>query len=223
MNVSEAIKTRASTRAFLDRPVSKAQIEAILDTAKWAPSGTNTQPWQVAVVSGEMKKSLSEQIVAAFRAGINANPDYHYYPEQWFEPYKSRRFACGMGLYKIQGIKREDKQRRLEVWEENYHAFHAPVMLLFFIDKKLEQGSWFDYGMFYENVMLAALDHDLATCAQAALAEYPDIVRDHLSDFYADYDLIAGMALGYPDKTANINTFRTERAELSEFVQWFNE
>jgi nitroreductase len=221
MNILDAIKTRASTRAFLDRAVDNTIIEQILDAARWAPSGTNTQPWNVAVVSGERKQQLCEALAVAHQAGQERNPDYRYYPEQWFEPYQSRRFACGMALYQCLGIAREDKAQRQKVWQLNYHAFGAPSILLFFIDRNLEQGSWFDYGMFFENVMLAALEYGLATCAQAALAEYPDIVRTNLGDEYHDKLLISGMALGYPDKTATINAYRTERNSVEDFTRWF--
>ena len=222
MNILDAIKTRASTRAFLDRPVAKPIIEKILDAAKWAPSGTNTQPWQVAIVSGQRKNSLCQKLLTAYQAGEKSNPDYQYYPTQWQQPYKSRRFACGMALYETLGIKREDKQKRKQVWELNYAAFNAPIMLLFFIDRDLEQGSWFYYGMFFENIMLAALEFELATCAQAALAEYPDIVRAELGDNYTNKSLICGLALGYPDKTATINSYRTEREPLQHFCHWFD-
>ncbi len=209
-------------RAFLDTPVDKKLITKILDAARWAPSGTNLQPWQVAVVTGHMQQKISAAILQAYQAGVPANPDDQYYPNQWLEPYKSRRFACGMALYEALGIARDDKVARQKNWEANYSSFGAPVTLFFFLDRSLAYGSWFDYGMFFENIMLAALEYDLATCPQAALAEHPDIVREHLGAPYHDKILLCGMAIGYPDTTAAVNNYRTTRAEVNEFTQWYD-
>lgn len=222
MNVLEAIKSRVSTRAFLEQDVSKATIEDILGAARWAPSGTNTQPWNVAVLSGSAKAELCEKMAAKFTAHETGTPDYHYYTVgKLVEPYRTRRFNCGMALYGALGIAREDRTAREAAWLRNYHAFSAPVMLLFFIDKFLEKGSWLDYGMFLENIMLAALEYGLATCPQQALAEYPDLVRDYLGTDYQDKILICGMALGYADTKAAINNYRTEREDVVNFTRWY--
>lgn len=219
MEVLEAMRQRASTRAYLDKPVDRATIEAILEAARWAPSGTNAQPWQVAVVTGEIKNKLGMALLAERIAGRPENPDYAYYPKQWHEPYKSRRVACGLALYQALKIGRDDKDARLKAWNNNYSFFGAPVGLLFFLDRSLEKGSWIDMGMFIENVMLAAIGHDLATCPQASIAEYPDIVRALLNvpDTRA---LVCGMALGYPDTTAPVNNYRTAREAVPNFTIW---
>ena len=220
MDVIEAMKGRGSVRAFLEQPVKRETIEAILDAARWAPSGVNTQPWQVKVVTGTLKQSVSEAIISARYAGIEPHSDYHYYPKQWSEPYKARRVKCGIALYKALEIKREDTERRKEVWERNYRFFDAPVGLFFFIDDYLEKGSWMDVGMFLQNVMLAARGVGLETCSQAALAEYPDIVRQHLG-VEESKQLICGMALGYADWDAPINQYRTEREDVSTFTEFY--
>ncbi|MBT8354087.1 MAG: nitroreductase family protein, partial [Desulfofustis sp.] len=148
MDVREALKNRKSTRAFLDREVSKEKVIAILEAARHTPSGVNTQPWQVAAVSGDTKMRLQEKIEAAFRNGVKPVMDFQYYPLKWVEPYKTRRFDCGLQLYETLGIKRQDKERRLEQWVANYRSFDAPVALFFFMDSGLETGSYMDYGMF---------------------------------------------------------------------------
>jgi nitroreductase len=219
MEVLEAMHRRASTRAYLDKPVDRATIESILEAARWAPSGTNAQPWQVAVVVGETKRRLSEALLAERKAGNPENPDYSYYPKQWNEPYKSRRVACGLALYQALKIGRDDKDARLKSWNNNYHFFGAPVGLFFFLDRSLEKGSWVDMGMFIENVMLAALSFGLATCPQAALAEYPDIVR-RLLNVPDTRALLCGMALGYPDSAAPVNNYRTAREPVAGFTAW---
>ena len=220
MDVKTALQQRKSTRAFLDKPVSMELVNTILEQAKTAPSGVNTQPWQVAVVTGESKKNLNEKMESTFRAGNKGTMDYAYYPSEWQEPYKARRKACGLLMYSTLDIKREDKEKQLNQWAANYRAFDAPVMLLFFIDKILEKGSYVDYGMFLQSVMLSAVEHGLATCPQAALGEYPDIARQELG-YDDDKVLICGIALGYEDTSAIVNSYRTEREPLDHFVRYF--
>ncbi|MEA2079379.1 MAG: nitroreductase [Pseudomonadota bacterium] len=220
MNVIEALNQRKSTRAFLQQDVDKAVIEEILDAARHAPSGANTQPWQVAVVTGEKKRKLEQRLEAAFRDGIAAKADYVYYPTAWSEPYKSRRVACGLQLYSALHIEREDKQRRRDQWVANYRAFDAPVVLFFFMDAGLQTGSFLDYGMFLQSLMLAAVDKGLASCPQAALAEYPLIVKQELG-YPENSILICGMALGYENRDAAINHYRVPRVEVPAFAQFF--
>jgi len=220
MNVSEAIHRRKSTRAFLEREVEREKILRILETARHAPSGANTQPWQVAVITGDTKKMLQERMEKAFWSQEKQQKDYNYYPEKWVTPYSGRRTSCGMQLYSAVRIERQDRQRRLVQWAANYRAFDAPVMLLFFLDDCLAAGSYIDYGMFLQSLMLAALDEGLATCPQAALAEYPGIVREILG--YPDSCiLLCGIALGYENPEAPINHYRTPREEVESFTRFF--
>jgi len=220
MDIREALKKRKSTRAFLDRDVSRDKVVSVLEAARHSPSGVNTQPWQVAVVRGSSKKKLQERIETAFRSGEKPGMDFQYYPLKWVEPYKTRRFECGLQLYAALGIKRQEKDRRLEQWVANYRAFDAPVMLLFFMDPGLETGSYMDYGMFMQSIMLAALSEGLATCPQAALGEFPEIVKNEL-DYPADSILLGGMALGYADPKALVNSYRTQRLEVESFTRFF--
>jgi nitroreductase len=221
MNVSEALSTRKSTRAFLPKSVDKAIIDRILSAARHAPSGTNTQPWQVAVVTGEKKQQLCQELETAFRNQVERKMDYHYYPEEWVDPYKSRRKACGLQMYSTLKITREDKQRQLDQWAANYRAFDAPVMLLFFMDRIMQTGSFLDYGLFLQSVMLMAVEEGLATCPQAALGEFPAIVKTSLG-YPEDCILICGMALGYEDKDALVNSYRTPREEVETFTRYFD-
>jgi nitroreductase len=221
MNVIEALEQRKSTRAFLSKEVEQEKINAILDAARHAPSGTNTQPWQVAVVTGESKIKLQSKIEAAFRSGDKGKADYRYYPYEWTEPYASRRKECGLLMYKTLGITREDKERQVNQWAANYRAFGAPVMLLFFMDDVMQTGSYMDYGMFLQSVMLVAVDQGLATCPQAAIADYPEIIKAELG-YPQETVLLCGMALGYEDKDALVNSYRTSREEVNSFTRYFN-
>ncbi len=220
MNVLEALQQRKSVRAFLKKEVKQETVEAILTAASQAPSGANIQPWQVAVVTGDTKQALQTKIENSFRAGDKAHADYNYYPLTWIEPYKSRRRDCGMQLYSTLNIKREDKQRQMDQWAANYRAFDAPVMLLFFMDASMQTGSYTDYGMFLQSIMLAAVENGLATCPQASLADYPDIIKAHLG-YPQNSILLCGMALGYEDKDALVNSYRTPREEVNTFTQYF--
>jgi len=219
MDLLDAMRGRRSTRAYLDRPVARETIEAILEAARWAPSGVNSQPWQVAVVQGGIKKMISEALLAARQAKQPENPDYAYYPREWFEPYKSRRKSSGLALYAALGIGKDDIGARLKAWNNNYSFFGAPVGLLFFVNRKLSQGSWIDMGMFIQNVMLAARVHGLETCPQASLSEYPDIVRG-LLNFPNTHALVCGMALGYADAGHPVNRYRNEREPVNGFTSW---
>jgi len=221
MDVTQALLQRKSTRAFLDTPVSRDTVTRLVSLARQAPSGANTQPWQVAVVSGITKQQLQARLESAFRAGESSKMQYHYYPVEWKPLYKERRVACGLQLYQAVNIKRDDKQRRLEQWIANYRAFDAPVLLLFFMDASLEKGSFMDYGMFLQSLMLAAVEQGLATCPQAALGEYPEIVREVIG-FPDDTILLCGMALGYEDVNAPINHYRTPREPVEDFTRFFD-
>ena len=221
MNIIDAIKQRHSTRAFIDKPVTTETIEMLLDAARFAPSGVNTQPWQVAVLSGASKLRLQKQLEDAFRSGAKSDADYRYYPHEWREPFKSRRRACGLQLYESMAVSMDDSDKRADLWAANFRAFDAPVMLLFFMDGIMQTGSFMDYGMFMQNLMLAALEYGLATCPQASLAEYASIVKQAL-DYPADSILLGGMALGYEDTTARINSYRTPRQAVAEFTRYFD-
>jgi nitroreductase len=221
MKLFEILKQRKAVRAYLDKPVEKEKINAILNAARHAPSGVNTQPWQVAVVTGNAKQTLQSKIETAFRAGNKGKADYEYYPTQWIEPYKSRRKDCGLLMYQTLKIERADTQRQIEQWASNYRSFDAPVMLLFFMDEHMQTGSYMDYGMFLQSVMLAAVDLGLATCPQASLADYPEIIKSELG--YSDNRvLLCGMSLGYEDKTALVNSYRTTREDVASFTDYFD-
>jgi nitroreductase len=155
----------------------------------------------------------------AFESNKPSSADYNYYANPIEEPYRGRQRRCGAALYEALGISRQDKEQRRTQWLKNYFGFNAPVILFIFIDENLEKGSWVDMGMFIQNIMLAARGHGLESCPQAALAEYPDIVRSHLS-VPDEQSLICGIALGYSDTTAAVNQYRTERESVDRFTSW---
>jgi len=221
MDVQTAIQERKSVRAYLDKEVKIEQINRILDVARHSPSGSNIQPWRVAVVMGEVKRALQEKIEKTFRQGNRGKPDFPNYPSVWNEPYNTRRKQCGLQLYTALDINYDEKEKRLEQWIANYRAFDAPVMMLFFLDQNMQAGSFVDIGMFLQSIMLAAVDEGLATCAQNSLASYPEIIKETLSYPQSDI-LLCGMSLGYEDTTAKVNGFRTPRVAIEHFTQYFS-
>ncbi len=220
MDVSEALQLRKSTRAFLDKDLSEDMIRSVLDAARHAPSGANTQPWQVAVVRGKKKQEVQDAIIIAFNSGEKPAMDYLYYPVKWEDPYKQRRKECALQLYQTLEIVREDKERQKEQWVANYRSFDAPVVMFFFMDAIMEAGSFMDCGMFIQSVMLAAVEQGLAVCPQASLGEFPKTVKEQLG-YPDDSILLCGMALGYEDTADRINSYRTPREEVRDFTKFF--
>lgn len=218
MNVAEAIDSRMSCRAFLAQPVPKDTIVAILEAAKRAPSGGNLQPWLVHVLTGEPLAELLQVIRGKQRSHpAGEGTEYNVYPPDLHEPYRSRRFKCGEDLYATIGITRDNKLGRLRQFARNYELFGAPVALFFSIDRRMGQDQWADVGMFMQNIMLLAREHGLHTCPQEAWATWHRTLAE-LLPIPADHMLFCGMALGYRDESAPINTLRTDRAPLSEFA-----
>lgn len=226
--VDAAITSRMSARAFTQAPVSRQALTELLQVASRAPSGTNTQPWKVYVLQGASRATLCDQVCAAHDA-IRANPalaadyreEYDYYPEKWISPYIDRRRENGWGLYGVLGITKGDKDKMHVQHQRNYKFFDAPVGLMFTIDRVMGRGSMLDYGMFMENIMVAARGHGLHTCAQAAWNGFSKIILPHIGAG-PDEMLVCGMALGYADETDVVNTFHTPRVPVDEFTHWLD-
>lgn len=215
---SRLLEKRRSVRSFLVNPVSKELIDEILLLAAKAPSGTNIQPWRVHVLSGAKRQQLVEKVCAAFDTkDASYQAEYDYYPKEFFEPYLSRRRHVGLNLYRLLGIERGDIVSMQAQHRKNFEFFGAPIGLIFTIDRRMGRGSWIDYGMFLQNVMLAARWLGLDTCPQAAWTTYHRIVEEVVG-FESNEQLVCGMAMGYADLSAPENTLVTERAALREFV-----
>ena len=220
--VDTAITTRRSLRAFLPTTVPREAIEAILEVAARAPSGTNTQPWKVYVLTGDAKLALSARLLAAFDDPVQRashTEEYAYYPTEWKSPFVERRRKVGWDLYALLGLTREDKAGMASQHGRNYRFFDAPVGLIFTIDRVLEQGSWLDYGMFLQNIMVAARVRGLDTCPQAAFTQFHRIIAEQLG-LPENETVVCGMALGFADPEKIENSLVTERAPLAEFVRF---
>jgi len=220
--VDAAITSRHSIRAYLPTPVPRAEIERILEVAARAPSGTNTQPWKVHVLTGAGKEALSAKIRAAFddpAERATHTEQYAYYPTEWRSPYIDRRRKVGWDLYSLLGIGKTDKQRMHAQHRRNYDFFGAPVGLIFTIERVMQQGSWLDYGMFLQNIMVAARARGLDTCPQAAFTQFHRIIEAHI-DAAPDEMVVCGMSLGHADPAAAENTLVTEREPVANFTRF---
>jgi len=220
--VEAAITSRRSVRAFLPTPVPRERIEEILGVASRAPSGTNTQPWKVYVLTGEALRSLSARLVAAYDDPVEREKhteEYAYYPTDWVSPFIDRRRKVGWDLYGLLGIGKQDKARMHAQHRRNYEFFGAPVGLMYTIDRTMRQGSWLDFGMFLQSVMVAARGLGLDTCPQAAFIQFHRIIMERIGA-PASEQLVCGMSMGHADPDAIENTLRTEREPVERFARF---
>ena len=225
-SVDAAIQSRFSARAFLSTPVPRETIETILQVASRAASGTNTQPWKTYVLQGASRDGLVEKVCAAHDA-LRDNPalaaqykeEYDYYPEKWVSPYIDRRRENGWSLYGLLGITKADKDKMHAQQQRNYKLFDAPVGLMFTLDRVMGRGSLVDYGMFLQSIMVAARARGLHTCPQAAWNGFAKIILPHIGAG-PDEMLVCGMALGFADASALVNSFHTPREPVAQFTRW---
>ena len=220
--VDEAIVSRKSIRAFLPTPVPRSTIEEILAIASRAASGTNTQPWNVFVLTGNAKAELSRKVLAAYDDPEEASThkeEYAYYPTEWRSPFIDRRRKIGWDLYGLLQIGKTDKARMHDQHGRNYSFFDAPVGLMFTIDRIMQQGSWLDFGMFLQNIMVAARARGLDTCPQAAFTQFHRIILEHIGA-PPNHMLVCGMSLGFADPDAVENSLVTEREPVAGFARF---
>jgi nitroreductase len=216
LSAYEAVVGRRSIRRFLSTPVKETVIDFILSAAARAPSGMNTQPWVVHVVTGDTRKRLSQAVRDAAERGEEC-VEYRYIPESMKEPYLSRRRKLGFDLYALYGIDRRDSEARKRAFLRNYDFFGAPVGLFITMERELLLGSWIDCGMFMQNIMTIARAFGLETCPQQAWCDYGPVVHRELS-IPEEHILLSGLALGYADSSAPENGLITERTSPEVFA-----
>ncbi|WP_274642937.1 nitroreductase [Pseudomonas serbica] len=218
LSAREVITSRRSVRAFLPTTVRRETVEQVLELAARAPSGSNVQPWQVWVLTDAPLINLGLELQSLALAGSDdqeEQPQTHHVRE----PYRSRRRKVARDLYESLDITRDDTQGMLRQTSRNFIFFDAPVGLFFTIDRDLDSNRWLDYGMFLQNIMLAAKAYGLDTCAQQAFVKYEAVIARRLG-LADNQKLVCGMALGYGDLNAAENTFVAERAPLHAFTQF---
>lgn len=223
MNITDAVKTRISTRNFLDKPVSEAEVREILDIARWSPSGGNLQPWRVDVVLGAARDRLVDQVTQAVAQNpMEDESELNMYPPNLQDPWRTRRYEIGEEMYALLGIPREDKAARYAHLARNFEFFGAPVGLFFSLDRQFDKGQWAHLGMLMQTIALVALEKGLATCMQEAWMMRVNTVSEFLG-LPENQQLYCGMALGYANPDAKVNALRSSRVEVDEFAHFMSE
>lgn len=215
MDVNEAVQRRKSIRAFLDRPVDDGTIAELLRGAARAPSGGNVQPWRVYVIGSATMAAFLAHMEAAGRE----RPAYEVYPPSLWEPYRTNRYQLGEAMYATMGIGRDDKPARLARLAENFRFFGAPAAVFCFVDRGMGPPQWSDLGMFLQTFMLLATEAGLDTCAQEAWAARPGAVAEFVGAPEAEM-LFCGIALGYGDPDAPVNSLVSDRMPLEDWARF---
>ena len=218
MEVSEAVASRRSVRQFTDQPVDRAVLERVLEKARNAPSGGNVQPWNAIVLSGEPLAHLTSAILAkAASEPLGSGFEYAIYPTALDGRYEAQRRAVGHAMFEAVGLGREDKAARIAQMAQNWSGFGAPVQLFTYTRKYMGPPQWSDMGMWLQTVMLLLREEGLDSCAQEIWARYGEFMRAQLG-IDDEHIFFCGMAIGYRDPAAPINTFPVPRVPLAETV-----
>jgi len=216
MSVSEALKKRFSTRAFLDKPVPDETLKKIFTDAQSSPSNCNVQPWQIYVISGAKKDALKDKLVAAVMSGQQPNPDFDW-KVRYEGIHKDRQFGSAHALYSSMGIERSDKEGRMLAMLRNWTFFDAPHALFFTMDKYLNIMGAVDMGIYAQTLSLLMTENGISSCMQGALGQFPDPVREALG-IPEERGILFGMSFGYADENAPVNKTRTDREPIENSV-----
>lgn len=214
MQVSEAVKARRSIRAYLDTPIPDELLKTLLEKASRAPSGGNVQPWRVYVLNGDTMDRFKRHVGECSEP---ETPAYDIYPNKLKEPYRTSRFKVGEDMYALLKIPREDRGARIRRLMENYKFFGAPAAIFCYTDKQMGPPQWSDLGMFLQTLMLLAQEAGLDTCAQEAWSSRPETVASFL-DVPQELTIFCGVAIGYKDPEAPVNSLVSDRQGVEEFA-----
>jgi nitroreductase len=219
MTVTEALKKRTSIRQFLPDRLPEGLVREILEVARWAPSGGNLQAWRVIAVAGEEREAVVRLAAEAGATHAPDSPDGRpVYPPNLWEPYRTRRYKLGEDMYALLGIPRGDRQGRLAQWARNYQFFGAPVGLFFVIEERMGHAQWAHLGMLIQSIALAAIERGVGSCMQESWSALRGPLKAHFN-LTADEMIYCGMALGFADPAAKVNSLRSERIGVDELAQ----
>ena len=219
-NVTDAINSRITARAFLKKPVPQDMLENIFETARRTPSGGNLQPWNVHVLTGEPLDNFRGEVIGKLMKGESEKDTFPPYPSPLWEPMRSWRYKLGEDMYKLLGISKDDKPARLCQVGQNFLFFGAPVGILITGDKRLEVPQFYDIGIYLQTIMLLAREQGLHTAPQGAWRAFPDTVKKHLGH-PDEQHILVGMSMGYADPDAPVNDLIVDRAPLGELVKFY--
>lgn len=218
MNISAAMETRKSIRAYLDQPVPREVIEAILEKALRSPSATNIQPWNIYVVTGEVLEKIKKENLELFHAGIRPTIE----EPELTGPFKERRRELAIDLFNLLGIKREDREKRRDWTARGHNYFDAPAALILTTSNYSAGGTWslLGIGSLLQSICLAALESDLGTCVSEQGVSYHEVLRKHLG-IPQEENIVISIAMGYPDPDHPANKLISKRESLDRVTHWF--
>ncbi len=219
MEILEGIKTRQSTRAFKPNPITRDVMEKILQAVSNSPSYTNTQPWEVVVVSGKKKNELGQKLLKLARAKAPTSPDLPI-PKDWPPALEERSREHGARRLSTLGLARDDEEGREKLRLMNFEFYGAPCAVFLFIDGSLGEWSIFDMGLFAQNLILAAHSFGVESCLQASVTNYALEIKKFLG-IAESKKLVICISLGYPDEKAKLNTYRSLKQKPDEFTRWY--
>jgi nitroreductase len=215
--VDSAISSRRAVRAFRPDAVAKQDVVDILDVARTAPSNSNTQPWRVHVLGGRIKQQLSDALARAHTDGTH--PQLQHMPDPLPQSFQSRQEDFGARYYGALCIDKADIEARSRATGRNFYFFGAPVGMIFTIDARLKKYSWLDYGLFIQNIMIAARARGLDTCPQVSFARYQSVIAEHI-EIDAGHDVVCGMSLGYAEQGSVVNRLEIPREPVGQFARF---
>ena len=219
MEILEGIKTRRSIRGFKPEPITKDVMDKILEAVSHTPSYTNTQPWEVVVVSGKKKDELGRKLVDLAKAKAPTSRDLPT-PKDWPSALQERARQHGARRFSTLGVARDDAEGREKLRLMNYDFYGAPCAVFLFMDGSLGDWSTFDMGLFAQDLILAAHSFGVGSCLQASVTDYAREIKKFFS-LAESKKLVICIALGYPDEKAKLNTYRSLRQKPNEFTKWY--
>lgn len=216
MNVTEAVTTRRSVRAFTDQPVDLETLRRVMDKARWAASGCNYQPWEATILTGDPLKALQEKLLKS----PPQQAEYDWSAPGQEEQYTQRLHGVSKGMFDALGIARDDGAGRMAAMAKNTVSFDAPAVMFVYFPRLMKEAQWSDTGMWLATVALLLREEGLDSCYQEYMALYADLIREHIGVDKERYMFFCGMAIGYRDADAPVNNFERERVPLDEQVKF---
>ena len=220
MGLLEAIKSRRSIRAFKPDPVPREVLTELLDVARWSPSGTNAQPWEFFVLTGEVLDKLHHTMVEKVPSGeiMKPRPDIEMFVKHAKGPYAKRQGKFFKQFLDL--LEPEEGKTKMQKWlEQSVSDYGAPALIIIVADKSA--GGWFifDTGLITQTIALAAQEYGLGTRILGDVTAFPEEMR-RIASIPESKRVIIGIAIGYPDWESPLNSLRTEREPVEKLVTW---
>ena len=215
--VTEAVLSRRSIRAFSDKPVPLDILRQVMETARWAPSGCNFQPWEGAILTGEPLRQLQEK--------MKVTPPQDPKEYSWSDPEVipeclARLQQVGADMYAALQVERSDKAGRADFMARNIVSFDAPAVLMVYFPRVMGAPQWSDVGMWLQTIMLLLREQGLDSCPQEFLSMYSKVIKDHLGVSDETHIFFCGIAIGYQDEEDPVNHFDRKREPLDGKVRF---